>query len=117
MHPPNIATGRASASLPAPAAETLRAPAPTRPRTGSSCPASPGWLQLGLRGGREVALVLVVVLALVARDRVLELPHAGADRPAHLGQALRTEDDQGDDEDDHELHRPDIRHAATIAPV
>src|SRR5215218_6372408 len=62
----------------------------------------------GALGGLQRGdLVLVVVLG-VAADRVLELPHPVADRLAHLGQALRTEDHQRDDEHDHELEGSDI---------
>src|SRR5215216_420818 len=62
----------------------------------------------GALGGLQRGdLVLVVVLG-VAADGVLELPHPVADRLAHLGQALRAEDDQGDDEHDHELERADV---------
>src|SRR5215208_7882338 len=62
----------------------------------------------GALGGLQRGdLVLVVVLG-VAADGVLELPHPVSDRLADLGQALRAQDDQGDDEHDHELERTDV---------
>src|SRR4051812_48256906 len=59
------------------------------------------------------ALVLVhaprrgVVLA---RERRLELAQPPADGAPGLGQLLGAEDDQGDRQDDDELHRTDVRH-------
>src|SRR3954453_3376888 len=52
----------------------------------------------------------VVVAVGLARERVLELAHALAQRLAHLGQLLRAQHDQGDGEDDDELHRAGVRH-------
>src|SRR3954464_11852211 len=53
---------------------------------------------------------LVVVAIGFAGERVLELAHALAEGLAHLGQLLRAQHDQGDGEDDDELHRADVRH-------
>src|SRR4029078_2467474 len=69
-------------------------------------PADRGPLLLALDGG---SLVLVAVLVL-ARQRLLELAHALPERLAHLGQLLRPEHDQGDGENDDELHGADVRH-------
>src|SRR5215217_1201688 len=70
----------------------------------------------GALGGLQRGdLVLVVVLG-VAADGVLELPHPVADRLAHLGQALRAEDDEGDDEHDHELERTDVEWHESARP-
>src|SRR3954468_11216981 len=60
---------------------------------------------LALDGG-----ALVVVALALAGERVLELAHALAQGLAHLGQLLRAQHDQGDGEDDDELHRADVRH-------
>src|SRR3954471_17655258 len=65
----------------------------------------PGPLLLALDRG-----ALVVVAVGLAGERVLELAHALAERLAHLGQLLRAQHEQGDDEDDDELHRADVRH-------
>src|SRR4051794_24569591 len=59
--------------------------------------------------GLDRGALVVVVLGL-AGERVLELAHALAERLAHLGQALRAQHDEGDGEDDDELHRADVRH-------
>src|SRR3954463_4945173 len=59
-------------------------------------------------GAREGGLV-VVVRRRLAGDRVLELAHPPADGAARLGQALRAQDDERDDEDEGDLQRPDLR--------
>src|SRR4051794_12599795 len=59
----------------------------------------------GLDGG-----ALVVVALVLSGERVLELAHALAERLADLGQLLRAQHDEGDGEDDDELHRADVRH-------
>src|SRR3954465_6680979 len=61
---------------------------------------------LGLDGG---ALFVVADAA----ERVLELTHALAHRAPGLGQLLRAQDDEGDDEDDDELREADTRHGAS----
>src|SRR3954466_50083 len=58
---------------------------------------------------------LVVVALGLARERVLELAHALAQRLADLGQLLRAQHDEGDGEDDDELHRADVRHPISRA--
>src|SRR4051812_9989009 len=62
---------------------------------------------LGARGlGRlELGDVVIVVVrpATDARDRVLELAHPLAERAPDLGQSLRPEEDQGEDQDDEHL--------------
>src|SRR5689334_20470829 len=62
------------------------------------------------------ALVLVAVVVL-PRQRLLELAHALAERLADLGQLLRPEHDQGDRENDDELHGADVRHPFSCFPV
>jgi hypothetical protein len=52
----------------------------------------------------------LLVIPRVARERLLELAHAPADRAPDLGQLLRAEHDQRDREDDDELHGADVRH-------
>jgi hypothetical protein len=70
------------------------------------------------RGGphdlaRSVVVVLMVI-AVLAGDGVLELAHARAQLPAEGGQPLGAEDDQHDDEHDHEFEWADAaRHAAS----
>src|SRR4029077_5385680 len=51
----------------------------------------------------------------VARDRVLELAHPGPERPSDLRQALRSEEQEGDDQQEDDLGRADVRHAPTLA--
>src|SRR3954466_10418758 len=70
------------------------------------------------RGYRQAVLLLaldrgalVVVAIGLAGERVLELAPALAERLAHLGQLLRAQHDEGDGEDDDELHRADVRHS------
>src|SRR3954469_19079494 len=70
------------------------------------------------RGYRQAVLLLaldrvalVVVAIGLAGERALELAHALAERLAHLGQLLRAQHDEGDGEDDDELHRADVRHS------
>src|SRR3712207_3426091 len=88
----------------------------------SSGRASVAWATISsrsARGSRKPALglrglqlgVIVVVVDLGAGDGVLELAHAAAERAADLGQALRTQDEQRDDEHDHEFHGTDVGHA------
>src|SRR5687768_449281 len=55
-------------------------------------------------GGRELGRVALVdrLVVVLAGDRILELAHPLAERAAHLGEALRPEEDEEDDqEDDH----------------
>src|SRR4051812_15730563 len=52
--------------------------------------------------------VVVLVVGRDVRERVLELAHALAERPADLGELLRPQHDQGDDEDHDELHGSDV---------
>ena len=55
----------------------------------------------GGRGADGAALLVLVVVAGHAGDRVLELAHAPAEGLAGLGEALRAQDDEGDHEHDH----------------
>src|SRR5205807_1065784 len=67
-----------------------------------------------LRHRRQLGGLLVVVLA---ADRVLELPHSLPDRAAHLGQALRAEDEEDHDQEDHELPGANpTGHASSVPP-
>src|ERR671931_206187 len=55
-------------------------------------------------------------LVVLARDRVLELAHPPAQGLAHLGEALRAEDEEDDDQQDRELPGSDPTwHATSIA--
>src|SRR3954453_17729680 len=72
---------------------------------------SGGRIELGRRRPlrRRLQPVVVVVLVL-ARDRVLELAHARPELPAQAGEPLRAEDDENDEEDDPQLEGSDARH-------
>src|SRR5918999_3656570 len=61
---------------------------------------------VGLRA--EAPGVVALVVGGDVRERVLELAHPLAERPVHLGQLPRAHADEGDDEDDDELHRSDV---------
>src|SRR3954452_25418756 len=61
------------------------------------------------RGCSVAKSIDAVCVALVARDRALELADPAAQRLAGVGEALGTEDHQGDGEDDDQLDRPDAR--------
>ena len=67
-------------------------------------------LALGARsvGTRASSMRRSLVLVVVAADRAAELADAPAQRAAELGQALRPEDDQGDDQDDRDLEGSDV---------
>src|SRR5215212_5068191 len=67
-----------------------------------------GLRDLALARGGEILLGLILVLG-DAGDRVLELAHALADRAAGLREALGAEHQQGDHEDQDDLHRSDLR--------
>src|SRR5947199_772176 len=54
-------------------------------------------------------------LVVLAGDGVLELPHPAPERAADLGQPLRPEDEQRDDEDDDQTGDSDLRHASRVA--
>src|SRR4051812_39628649 len=54
--------------------------------------------------------VVVLVVARLAGDRVLELAHAAAELLAEAGKPLGTEDHQNDDQDDDELEGTDVGH-------
>src|SRR5262249_61085874 len=56
-----------------------------------------------VRGGEDA-----VLRRLLAADRVLELAHAAAQAAADLGQSLRPEDEEDDDQDDYELRPSDV---------
>ena len=58
-------------------------------------------------GGGDPRLLVVVA---AAGDRVLELAEALAGRLAELGQLLRADDHQGDDQHDRQLHWSDVGH-------
>src|SRR5205814_807669 len=58
---------------------------------------------------------LVVVLEAHAADGVLELAHALAERPADLREALRSEEEQREQEQQDDLAWADVRHGSTIA--
>src|SRR3712207_4912864 len=60
-----------------------------------------------LRAQRVGVLVVGVALG-IARDRVLELAHAVAERAAEVRQLLRAQHDQGDDEDDDQFGEADV---------
>src|SRR5262245_19417744 len=68
-----------------------------------------GWLVVG---GRRRDLSRVVLAA----DRVLELAHALAERPPHLGEPLGAEHEQGDDQDYDKTSDTDLRHVPSLAP-
>src|SRR4051812_1734146 len=70
-----------------------------------------------LGGARRDDLAIVVVVVLAA-DRLLELAHPAAERAAHLGQPLRAEDQQRGEQDDEQLGDSDSkRHEASrVAP-
>src|SRR3954453_13971486 len=53
-------------------------------------------------------------LGALAGDRVLELAHAAAERATELGQLLRADHDERDDEDDDEFHGADRRHVSLL---
>src|SRR4051794_20773324 len=59
---------------------------------------------LGAVEGRGV----VLVVAVVAADRVLELAHSAAERLTDLRKPLGSEYEQCDDEHDDQLTRPDV---------
>src|SRR4051812_33582686 len=59
--------------------------------------------------GRNLRRLRVVVAAY----RPLELAHPAAHRAAHVGQLLRPDDHEGDDQDDYELHWSDVRHSGS----
>jgi hypothetical protein len=61
-----------------------------------------------LLGLRRLLLILVVVLAV---ERVAELAHAPAHRARDLRQTRGTEDDQRDDQYDDQLEGADVEHA------
>src|SRR3954468_8358658 len=65
-------------------------------------------------GSRRVELVGIVVVLALSGHRVLELAHAGSERPPELGQLLRSEDHDGDDQDDHQLEGSDVWHLANV---
>src|SRR6185436_8592833 len=67
--------------------------------------------------GAQLATDIVVVRVL-ARDRVLELAHPAPQRAAHLREALRSEDEERDEQEDEDLGEPDAeRHAVSVAPA
>src|SRR3954452_9645416 len=69
-----------------------------------------------LFGAVEGPGLVLVVAVVVAADRVLELAHPAAERLTDLGQALGPENEEGDDEHDDQLHRPDVveRHGRSL---
>src|SRR5207237_538656 len=69
-----------------------------------------------LRADRRLDLgPLVVVLDAHAADGVLELAHALAERAADLGEALRPEEEQREQQEQDDLAWADVRHGSTIA--
>ena len=55
------------------------------------------------------------LVSMVLRNSSLarpELTHGAAHRAAQLGQVLRPEDEQGDDEDEDQLLKTDVEHGA-----
>src|SRR3954470_16267434 len=58
---------------------------------------------------RELGLLVVVVTA----DRALELAHSATHRASDVRQLLGSDDHQGDDQDDDQFHRSDVRHFGT----
>src|SRR4051812_34378546 len=90
----------------------------TRRTTGAGLGLLLAGRRLGTRGlvGPVRQLVAVLVL-LVARQRVLELAHAGAERAPEVGQTLRAEQHQDQNEDDQDLGQADAKgHALIVAP-
>ena len=73
-------------------------------RTPCAGPGRPALVLLGLRLEDGVLVRGVVV---IAAQGLAELAHPATDGAPHLGQLLRAEDDQRDDEDDDELERAD----------
>src|SRR4051812_42190138 len=71
-----------------------------------------GRVELGgrraLRG--RLDLVPVVVVLVLARDRVLELAHPRAELPAEAGKPLRAEDEEDDQQEDRQLEGSNARH-------
>src|SRR5690242_5449072 len=108
------ASSRACATMRSSMERAIRMGRPTL----AAASATTGPEALGALGGLQrldLVVGLVVGLAAVV-DGVLELAHPVADRLAHLGQALRPEDDQGDHQDDDELHRTDVWHCLVCFP-
>src|SRR5688572_2895777 len=64
-----------------------------------------------------VCSLLIALLSSCGGDRVLELAHPLAQRPARGRQPLRSEDQQRDHEDDDQLSGSDVRHGAPPVPV
>src|SRR4051794_4700609 len=59
----------------------------------------------------------LLVVAALAGDRLAELADALAERAAGGGQALRSEHDERDDEDDHQFHGTDVGHCVCPFPA
>src|SRR3954453_2198240 len=72
-----------------------------------------GSLISGARVSLELLSFLVLVLV-VAGHGVLELAHAGAERLAEPGKALRPENHEHYDEDDDQLKWADVRHVLIV---
>src|SRR5438270_374620 len=67
-----------------------------------------------LRGGLGPRLLeLGLVVLVLPGDRVLELAHAPPERASQVGQALRSEDQKHDYEDDDDLEWPDVGHGSS----
>src|SRR4051794_17636945 len=54
---------------------------------------------------------------LLSADGVLELTHTGAERASDLRQALRAEEEQGEEEQSDDLHGADVWHGRIVAAV
>src|SRR4051794_25641304 len=91
---------------------TTPAPASAPPRRSSDARVTPpSAIRASGHGGAHRGLGGVVVVAVGgARQRALELPQAAAEGLPGVGQALRAQDDEGDDEDDEDLGDADSGH-------
>src|SRR3954453_18431354 len=68
----------------------------------------------GGAGGGRVERVGILVVPSLSGHRVLELAHPGSERPPELRELLRADDQDGDDQDDHQLEGSDVWHLANV---
>jgi hypothetical protein len=65
---------------------------------------------------RELEEILIVVVAILACDGILELAHPASQRAAHLGQTLGPEDEQRHEEEERDFPDPNSeRHEFSLA--
>src|SRR5947209_19833728 len=64
---------------------------------------------------RQLGRLVVVVVVILAADRVLEFPQTTTHGAADLGNALRAEEQQSQQEKEKDLPGPDVRHALRVA--